>query len=195
VRLLWFNALAVLCAAGCSASPPGPPASTAATPKPTAARQVNPDNIRRLRGAFPPGYEVADASGWSLPAPSWGFGWNWPAAPTRCASLADPLGEQGGSPQGLSGSGPGGIVYIVVAAAPAPRLCRIPPGRGLRPVVDDVGRTTATVELAAAPPINGVTTSAMNTSTRTVVEGAPRPTHEHGPISPTSAITSHSAPS
>ncbi len=170
---LWFTALTALCVAACTASPPGPHASSNSTSKPAgAASRINPANIRRLRGAFPPGYEVADANGWSAPTRFWGFGQHWSADPAECASLADPLGGQGASPQGLSGSGAGGIVYVVVAAAQDPPVVADPA------VVDHcarwsvaAGRTTATVELTAAPPIGEATTLGMHTATRTVVEG------------------------
>lgn len=173
VRLLWFSALAGLCVTACTGSPPGPHASAAPSPEPAgAASPVSPANIRRLRAAFPPGYEVADADGSSSPTRFWGLGADSSAAPAQCASLADPLGGRGASPEGLSGSGAGGIVYVVVAGAPAPPVVLD------AAVVDDcarwsmaAARTTATVELTPAPPIEGATTMAMHTALRTVVEG------------------------
>lgn len=172
VRPLWFNALAAVCVTACTASPPGPHASTTASKPPGAAAQINPANIRRIRAAFPPGYEVAEANGSSSPTRFWGFGEGWSADPAQCASLADPLAGQGTSPRGFSGSGAGGIVYVVVAGAPAPPVL---PDTA---VVSDcarwsmtAARATATVELVPAPSIGGASTLAMNTATRTVVEG------------------------
>ena len=131
---------------------------------------MTPTNIRRLRGAFPAGYEVADVSGGRSPADYWGFGAEWTADPPQCAALAKPVTGDA-PPQGLSGSGAGGIVYAVVAASSPPPV--LDPG-----VVAECpqwsaagGRTTATVELAAAPDIDGVPTVAMTTATHTVVEG------------------------
>ncbi|HME46669.1 DUF5642 family protein [Mycobacterium sp.] len=102
----------------------------------------------------------------------WGLGADSSADPAQCASLADPLGGRGASPQGLSGSGAGGIVYVVVAGAPAPPVVLD------AAVVDDrarwsmaAARTTATVALTPAPPIEGAATMAMHTALRTVVEG------------------------
>jgi hypothetical protein len=173
VRLRRFDALAALCVAACAASPPGHPAPPAAPSRPGAgASAIDPANIRRLRAAFPPGYEIADANGSSSPARFWGFGADWSADPTQCASLADPLGGQGAAPQGLSASGAGGTVYVVVAGAPAPPVNPDPA------VVDNcarwsmtAARTTATVALTPAPPIDGASTLAMSTAARTVVEG------------------------
>jgi hypothetical protein len=173
VRLLGFSVSAALWVVGCAGVPPGQSPSATPASKPTGdALDINPVNIRRLRGTFPPGFEVADANGSSSPTRFWGFGQDWSADPAQCASLADPLGGQGAAPRGLSGSGPGGIVYVVVASSPAPPVALDPA------VVADCGRwsmasgrTTATVQLTAAPQIDGAATWAMDTETRTVVEG------------------------
>ncbi|MBV8927841.1 MAG: DUF5642 family protein, partial [Mycobacteriaceae bacterium] len=85
-----------------------------------------------------------------------------------CATLADPVGDNAPS-QGLAASGPGGIIYAVVtgpasphgadAAADCPRWAM------------SGGRTTATVDLVAAPAIDAVPTVGMTTASHTVVEG------------------------
>lgn len=164
-------ASAALCLAACTGPPPRPPAPSPAASAPRgAAAKINSANIRRLRAAFPPGYEVAAANGVSAPIRFWGLGSDWVADPGQCGALADPLRGQGASSEGLSGSGPGGIVYAVVAASPAAA-----PDTDM---VADCGRwsiraagTTGTVELAAAPAIDGAATLAMTTESRTVVEG------------------------
>ena len=170
VRLLWLSPLAALCVAACIPSPPGPHASPAQASVPAGAARVDPANFARLWTAFPPGYEVAHTNGALSPAAFWGLGASWSAHPAQCASLADPLGGQDGSLRGLSGSGAGGIVYVAVAAGPA----AVPDPA----VVDDcarwsvrAARTTGTVELVRAAAIDGATTLAMSTETRTVVEG------------------------
>lgn len=173
VRLLGLSVLAALWVVGCARVPPGQSASTTPASKPTGdARDINPANIRRLRGTFPPGFEVADDNGSSSPTRFWGFGQDWSADPVQCAALADPLGGRGAGPRGLSGSGPGGIVYVVVASSPVQPVALDPA------VVADCGRwsmasgrTTATVQLTPAPQIDGAATLAMDTATRTVVEG------------------------
>jgi hypothetical protein len=86
--------------------------------------------------------------------------------------LAKPIAGERVAARGVAGSGAGGIVYAVVAASPTP------------PVLLDTnvvaecprwavasGRTTATVDLVDAPPIDGVATLRMVTATRTLVEG------------------------
>jgi hypothetical protein len=172
VRLRWFNVVAVVCVGACAAPPAGSPGpSSSPSTSPTRAVHVNPANIRRLRSAFPPGFEVADVGDSGSPARYWGFGPGWSADPAKCAPLADPVDSNAAAPQGVSGSGPGGIVYAVVASSPS----AVPPDPEI--VAECArwsmvsGRTTATVELVDAPSIDGAATLAMATSTRTVVEG------------------------
>src|SRR6202012_2574526 len=82
------------------------------------AHHVDPDNIRRVRRDIPPGYEGTAVAGVTSPPGSWGLGGAGGATPPRCAALADPAGGHGQSPQGISGSGPGGTVYAGGLAAP-----------------------------------------------------------------------------
>lgn len=164
VRLRWFTLLAVVAAAACSAPshPPASPSSPAGQ-----SDRINPANIRRLHGSFPPGYEIAELSGDSSPAHFWGLRPGWTARPAECGRLADPAG---GAPQGLSGSGSGGIIYVVVAAASSPA-----PGADLlescRRWTMASGRTSATVNRVAGPVIENAETVGMATDSRTVVEG------------------------
>jgi hypothetical protein len=145
----------------------------APTPSPsTAARHVNPANIRWVRRELPSGYEVTGVSGRAAPPSIWGLGADGAASPARCAALADPAGGHGQSAQGISGSGTGGIVYAVVVAAPA------------GPVVLDQSlvnqchewtmtsrRATARVHLVDAPRIGGAETLGMAADITTSVEG------------------------
>lgn len=163
----WFSALASLCAAGCAVQSPAPP-----TPGPDVvadAGAVDPAKIRRLRPAFPSGYEVAALSSPTPPASAWGLGPGWSADPPQCAVLADPVA--GATGQGLSGSGPGGIVYVAAAESASPGG----PDPGL---INDCsrwsmtsGRTVALVERAEIRPIEGALAVAMLATARTVVEG------------------------
>lgn len=156
-------AVAAVCAVACGA--PGdieaPPTSQAST------THVNPARIDRVRAQLPAGYEVADLEGRLAPVTAWGYGPHWNTDPATCAVLADPVGEA--ATTGWSASGPGGIVYAAVAAAPG-----APDGA----VVDACarwtvsgGRTTGSVTLRAAPAIPDATTVAMSTASTTVVEG------------------------
>lgn len=131
---------------------------------------VNPDAIRRMRGSFPPGYEVSDVEGAASPAKYWGLPSGWSSDPQQCAALADPANGSS-AVQGLSGSGSGGIIYVVVAGTP--------PAGGPDPgIVDacrhwsmDSGRTTAVVDLFDPAGIEGVPTVGMVAAIRTIVEG------------------------
>jgi hypothetical protein len=164
-------ALLAICPAACGTAerPPDQVPSSEATVK------IDPTRIDRARTALPTGYEIADLDGPVGPITAWGYGPRWTADPPICAALADPTADAT-STDGWSASGPGGIVYAVVAAAPG----------GAHPTVIDEcgrwtisgGRTTGTVTLEPAPAIEDAPTVAMATSNRTVVEGGTE-THSH----------------
>lgn len=167
MRALRFNpatvAVVLLVTTACSIEQPSAP--SALSPDDVAGPVViNPDNLRRMHQRFPAGYEVEKLTGSASPAGLWGLTAGWAADPPECTALAAPTADAAPT-QGLSGSGPGGIVYAVVTttnfAVPAPE------------VLDACARwtitsrnSTATVDLAGAP--SGVT---MTTAMRTVVEG------------------------
>jgi hypothetical protein len=167
VRLHRFIVLAMVAATDCSAPAheprpsPSPPAAEAST--------VDPAKIRRLRGSFPPGYEVAELDGVASPAKYWGLKPGWVAQPAKCGALADPAAD-GSSTQVLSGSGIGGIIYVAVADASSsgPDADVV---AGCSHWTMKSGRTTAAVDLMAAPAIENAATVAMVTDSRTVVEG------------------------
>ena len=156
--------------AACAQSPSSAP--TAATS--TSSTSVNPAKIEQVRTDLPGGYEVAALPARAAPVAFWGLGPDWTAEPTRCGTLADPVG--GATTRGWSASGPGGIVYAVVAASAAtldPALlgeC----GRWTA----SAGHTAATVGFATAPGIDGAATIGLSTSATTVVEGGTE-THSH----------------
>lgn len=166
--------LMALWLAACAAQPnPAASPSSDATASSTSAGAgpVNPANIKRIRPALPAGYEIADVSGPLSAAGLWGFGSGWTAAPPQCAALADPAPADPGA-RGYSASGPGGIVYVVVAV----------PGHGVPDagLIGECGQwtmtfahTTGDVVLAPdsdAPHIDGAETVAMTIATRTIVE-------------------------
>jgi len=163
--------LMALWLAACAAQPNpalGPASSSPASSAAPSAGPVNPANIKRIRSALPAGYEIADVPGSLSAAGLWGFGTGWTAAPGQCGTLADPAPDDPGV-RGYSASGPGGIVYVVVAV----------PGRGA-PDPALIGEcahwtmafahTTGDVSLAEPPHIDGAETLAMTVDTRMVVE-------------------------
>lgn len=109
-------AVVALFVVACGA-PPGPSTSGQTTSSSTLG-QVHPGRIDRVRGALPDGYETADITGRIAPVALWGFGPGWTADPPQCGALAEPLVEPV-TTKGWSGSGPGGIVYAVVAQGQA----------------------------------------------------------------------------
>jgi Domain of unknown function (DUF5642) len=138
----------------------------------TAARHVNPANIRWVRRELPPGYEVTGLSGQAAPPAIWGLAADGAASPARCAALADPAGGHGQSAQGISGSGTGGIVYAVVAAA------RTGPVALDQSLVNQCHewtmtsrRATARVHLVDPPRIDGAETLGMAADITTSAEG------------------------
>lgn len=166
MRLRRFSLLLMMAAAACSA-PAHEPSSPSSTVE---ANRVNPADVRRLRGSFPPGYEVVEIDGVASPAKYRGLKPGWSAQPAQCGALADPAAR--GSPQqGLSGSGSGGIIYLAVAAASS----LTGPGPDVVAACSrwtmESGRTTATVDLVNAPAIDNAATVGLVTDSRTVVEG------------------------
>lgn len=149
-----------------------PPDATPTPMEPSASGpvQVNPSNIKRVRGELPADYEIADVTGQGSPAGFWGLGVGWTADPPQCAALVNPAGVDAGTAQGVSGSGDGGIVYAVVAAAPAPVLLDPALIADCGQWTMTLGRSTAGVNLIDAPRIEGVDTVGMASDTRTFVE-------------------------
>ncbi|MGB3482002.1 MAG: DUF5642 family protein [Mycobacterium sp.] len=166
MRSLTLGVLAGTVLAGCaqpSQPAPTPPESSAAPQAGIAP--VDPERIRRMRSALPEGYEVTEVGGYaSSPVAFWGFGRGWNAVPAQCAPLVDP--EPDGPALGVSGSGPGGIIHVVVVSPAVP----LGPGAGgpvsLDPVrLGECGRWTvssdrssAEVNLVDAPVIEAAAT-------------------------------------
>ncbi len=162
-------AATALCMTGCGA-PSGSSSSATSAPSASVA-PLNPARIDRARADLPAGYEVADVAGRIAPVSQWGFGPGWSAEPPQCSALADPAPEPTTS-KGWSGSGPGGIVYAVVAGSPPQRVSLDPAivadcGRWMV----EGGRTTASVTVTTGPAIYGVATVAMSAVATSVVEG------------------------
>lgn len=169
---MWFSAVAVLCLAGCGMAPePLPTAPEALTTSSMIQGGfVTSANIRRVRADMPAGYEVADLAAPAAPAALWGFGADWLADPAPCAALADPAGTA--PVQGLSASGPGGILYAVVAGAPGSAVDLDPAVlAGCTQWSMTSPRTTGTVTLADTPQIDNAQAIGLTSSADTVVEG------------------------
>jgi hypothetical protein len=165
---VWIAAMVALLLAACahSRAPEPAPSDTGQ------ARRVNPVNVKRVGRELPPGYEVTGVSGVAAPSAIWGLGADGTAAPSRCAALADPSGGHGGSVQGISGSGPGGIVYAVVTAVPTgPVALDHALVAGCPRWSMGNGRATARVHLIEPPHIDGVQTLGMAVDITTAVEG------------------------
>jgi hypothetical protein len=114
VRVFAAGAAVALCAA-CGPSDAPHPAAGSSAPS-SQAMGIDLAGVARVRGGLPAGYEVGDLLGRVTPLAFWGFGPQWAADPPQCGVLADPAVDAG-SVRGWSASGPGGIVYVVAAAA------------------------------------------------------------------------------
>jgi len=129
---------------------------------------VNAANIIRVRSALPQGYEVAELAGPVSAASLWGFGTGWSAEPPLCATLADPAPRDRGA-RGLSASGSGGTVFIVVSEIPEEA-----PGTDLLAQCSSwtmaFGHTSAEVTRTEAPVIEGAKCVGWEATTRTIVE-------------------------
>jgi hypothetical protein len=176
VRVFAVCVAVALCAACGQSDAPGRPGSSEASSssQPAGPTVVEPEKVMRVRSDVPPGYEVTDLGDRSSPVALWGFGAGWASDPTQCGGLADAAGD--GPTTGFSASGPGGIVYAVVAAAVTPFDPALVHACGDWTLT--AGRTTGTVTPVGPPTIDGVATLGMATDSVTVVEGGTE-THSH----------------
>jgi len=147
---------------GCGAAPDPPRTDTA-----PAGGRVNPAAVVTVGSSLPSGYEIAEMDGPTGAAALIGFGPGWTADPPRCAALTDPVPGDPRS-RGLSASGPGGTVFVAVAAAGGA------PGTALLAECQSwtitFVHTSAVVSQRAAPPVEGAQTLAWQAAARTVVE-------------------------
>lgn len=175
VRLLAMFAATSLLAIACGgASRP----SSSVTPAPSAtAAALNPVRIDRARDGLPDGYEVTDVAGRTAPYAQWGLAAGWTADPAQCGPLADPVPAPA-SAKGWSASGPGGIVYAVVAGSSQPVSFDTAVFADCAQWTVTGGRTTGAVSVTTGPSIDGAETIALSTAATTVVEGGTE-THSH----------------
>jgi hypothetical protein len=173
VRVIAACAAAALCAACGPSDAPRPTAGSEPTSRPSA---INLADVARVRGDLPAGYEIADLVGRAAPLAFWGFGPQWVADPPQCGVLSDPPVD-GATIRGWSGSGPGGIVYVVAAAAGDSVVDPALIGEcGTSTLA--AGHTSGTVTTVEAPAIDAAATLGLRTETTTVVEGGTE-THSH----------------
>ena len=124
---------------------------------------------------MPAGYEIADLAGRAALLAFWGFGPQWVADPPQCGVLSDPPVD-GATIRGWSGSGPGGIVYVVAGGGSSVIDPAVIAECGTSTL--NAGHTSGTVTTVDAPAIDGATTLGLRTETTTVVEGGTE-THSH----------------
>jgi len=169
MRPFWIGPVLMVLVAACAHSPAHRPSTS---PSPSAhGIAVNPANIKRVVRDLPSNYEATSGipSGAS-PRVIWGLDADVTSKPALCAALADPGKGRDQSAQGLSASGPGGIINVVVVALPdAVDLDHN--------VVDACGqwtmtaaRTTATVRLTDPPHIDDAETIGMVVDIKSAVE-------------------------
>lgn len=166
VRLLAVLALALL-STGCGESPQPVAASSSGE---AVSPQINPAGIDRARDELPDGYEVAAYAGSPAPITLWSFGDEAASEPSQCLALATPAVDSAAT-RGWSASGPGGIVYAVVARSSYPEA---PDSALLAECVQwtlTSGRATGTVTVHPGPVLDTAQTVAMSTVATVVVEG------------------------
>jgi hypothetical protein len=157
--------------AGCSTeAPPAPTEPSPTVVTPAALAPVNPERIRRMRAELPVDYEIADVGGYaSTPVAFWGFGHGYSAQPPQCGALVDPAPQ--GPASGLSASGPGGIIHVVVVSAAVGPVGLDPVLLGeCRQWLMTYGRSTADINVVDAPVIAGAATVGTAGAIRNVVE-------------------------
>jgi len=173
VRLFAACAATALCAA---CGPSDAPRPTAASQEPSPrSSAIHLANVSRVRGDLPAGSEIADLAGRAAPLAFWGFGPQWAADPPQCGVLSDPPVDAA-TIRGWSGSGPGGIVYVVAAVNPSVVDPALIAECGTSTLT--AGHTSGTVTTVDAPAIDAATTVGLRTETTTVVEGGTE-THSH----------------
>lgn len=130
--------------------------------------------VERVRSDLPTGYEFTPLPARAEPIALWGLGPQWTADPASCAGLGDPAGD--GPVHGWSASGPGNIVYAVVAAT----------GVGLDQDSLNAcgswslsaGHTSGVVTVVDPPMVESAQTLGLSAEVTTAVEGGVE-THSH----------------
>ncbi|MGJ6122511.1 DUF5642 family protein [Mycolicibacterium sp. Y3] len=164
VRTMVFCLVVAAGVTGCGTSDHIAASSSPATAA-GAAGPVDPAGVARARSGLPAGYEVGALAEQAAPVTFWGFKPGWAATPEHCGALVDP--GTGTPVRGWSASGPGGIIYAVVAGPGA----QTAPPDGCATWSLAGGHTDAAVTSVPAPGIAGTPTVAMSAVATTTVEG------------------------
>jgi hypothetical protein len=169
MRPFWIGAVLTVLVAACGHPPAHRPS---VAPSPTAhGTAVNPANIKRVVRDLPANYEVISGipSGAS-PRVIWGLESDVTSKPAPCTALADPGRGRDQSAQGLSASGQGGVVNVIVVALPDTENLD-------QNLVDACGewamtdaRDTARVRLTDPPRIDGTETVGLAVDIKSTVE-------------------------
>ncbi|KAA0092702.1 hypothetical protein CIW49_28290 [Mycolicibacterium sp. P1-18] len=164
----WWLAIA-WCVAACS-----PAAAPAPTSPPAASASFNPARVERVRADLPTGYEFTPLPARAEPVALWGLGPQWTADPPACAALGGTAA--GAAVHGWSASGPGGIVYAVVADGPAAHDSATVDACGSWGLT--AGGTSGVVTVVDPPVVAGAPTLGLSADVTTTVEGGTE-THSH----------------
>jgi hypothetical protein len=164
MRVFAWWLVSASCIAACSSAQA--PAPTSASP-PAVTAGVDPVRVERVRADLPTGYEFTPLPARTEPIALWGLGPQWAADPPACAALGDPAA--GAAVHGWSASGPGGIVYAVVADAAV----------DVDPATVDAcgswrlsaGHTAGVVTVVDPPVVDGAPTLGLFADVTTTVEG------------------------
>ena len=174
MRPFWIGTAVLVAVAACSGSPAPHSGAPPGSASPAHVAAVNPANIKKVVRELPPGYEVSTGiPSAASPRVMWGLAADATAKPAQCAALANPGDGRDQSAQGVSGSGSGGIVNVVLVGFPAlPRSVDLD-----RDVVAACGQwtmtaahTTASIRLIDPPHIDGADTLGMVVDIKTSVE-------------------------
>lgn len=154
---------------GCAHNPSPPdPVSTSSSAR-VVSSHIDPGNLKRVRSALPADYEIAELTGPVSVAALWGFGAGWESRPEQCAVVADPAPDDPAA-RGLSASGPGGTIYVIVAATSEVVASNAEILEVCRQWTMTFSHTTGAVELTQAPAIEGAATLSSALTARTAVE-------------------------
>lgn len=168
-RRVRLFALCALALAGAACAPPPAPAPTT-VPSTAVAAVINPARIDRARDRLPEGYEVTAYTGVPSPLAVWGLRDTPTVEPAQCAALGAPAVDPV-TARGWSASGPGGIVYAIIASAVDATVAALQPDDGCAQWTVASGHTTGVVTLVPGPDIPGARTVGMSSAATTVVEG------------------------
>jgi Domain of unknown function (DUF5642) len=160
------SCLAIALCAACGQPETSAPPEVADPPS-AVSKGVDPARVERVRPDLPTGYEFTALPARAAPVALWGLGPQWTADPSSCAGLADPAADA--VVHGWSASGPGGIVYAVVADARVVLDRAVVNSCGVWSM--SAGHTAGVVNLVDPPAIDGAATLGTVTDLTTTVEG------------------------